>query len=172
MKTLCRVRQYISQSLALQLYTSLILPDFDYADVIYDSISLQNASKLQVLQNQCLKACTRSDKRMPTAELHKISNLPLLSTRRKVHTCNFVYKGVNTLLSRGVNHMFEHQVPRVTNNTSSIEHLQLKVPRSRLKLGKGNVRVRGPEYYNSISLDTKKAPTYKSFKNRIKKELY
>ena len=37
-KVLGHVRQYISQIRALQLYKSLILPEFDYADQIYDAM--------------------------------------------------------------------------------------------------------------------------------------
>ena len=35
MKMMGRVRQYISERLAIQMYTTLILPDFDYGDTIY-----------------------------------------------------------------------------------------------------------------------------------------
>ena len=172
MKVLCRVKQYISQSLALQLYCTFILPDFDYADVIYDSFSQQNAQKLQVMQNQCLKACTNSNRRTSTADLHQRVNMPLLSTRRKVHTCNFVYKGINNQRSKGVNNMYKQQARRNTNNTRAIENRDLVIPFSKLETCKGNVRIRGAEYYNSINPSTKSAPSYNAFKSRIKKECF
>ncbi len=36
MKALARTRQYISQSMSLQLYKGLVIPHVDYGDVIYD----------------------------------------------------------------------------------------------------------------------------------------
>ncbi len=172
MKMLCRIRQYVSQSLALQLYTTLILPDFDYADVIYDSVSQSNAKKLQVMQNQCLKVCTKSEPRASTVELHNRVRLPQLSVRRRVHTCNFVHKGINNELSKGVNGMFKYQKPRETNHTRLIDNKHLVVPRSRLDISKGNVRIRGADYYNSVRIKTKLAPSYNSFKSRLKHDLY
>ena len=98
--------------------------------------------------------------------------MPQLSTRRKAHTFNFVYKGINNLLSKWVNGMFEYQTPRETNNTRAIDNKQLVVPRSKLTACRGNVRVRGAEYFNSVSLETKLAPSYNPFKTRLKKDLY
>ena len=168
MKMLGRIRQYVSQSLAIMLYNSLILPDFDYADIIYDSFSKHNANKLQVMQNKCLKLCIKCDRRIPSDELHARAKMPLLSTRRNVHTCNFVYRGLNNQLSKGVNAMFKYPEERANNNTRSTDNKQLAVPVSRLQLGKGNIKIRGPEYFNSIPLEIKTAPIYNSFKARIK----
>ena len=109
MKMLCRIRQYVSQSLALQLYTTLILP-------------LQNASKLQVMQNECLMVGMKSERRTATIGLHNKAKLPQLSVRRRAHTCNFVHKGINNQLSKGVNSMFKYQSHRETNNTRAIEN--------------------------------------------------
>ena len=169
---LCRIRQYISQSLALQLYSTLILPDFDYTDVIYDAISQHNASRIQVMQNQCLKICTNSKCRTNTTELHTRVNLPLLSTRKKVHTCNFVHRGLNKQSSKGINDMFNYHKPRVTNTTRVITNKELVVPRNKLQLCNGNIKTRGAVYYNSIDYDVKTAPSYNSFKSRLKKHLY
>ena len=124
MKMLSRIKQYISQHMALKLYSSLILPEFDYADIIYDSISKQNANKLQVMQNLCLKICTNSDCRISTVELHTKANMPLLATRHNAHTCNFVYRGLHSQLSKGVHSMFYFREDR-PNNTRAIEHKQL-----------------------------------------------
>ena len=57
MKMLGRVRSFISESLALQLYKSLIIPCIDYGDVIYDAASKKDCQALQVIQNGCLRIC-------------------------------------------------------------------------------------------------------------------
>ena len=44
------------------------------------------------------------------------------------------------------------------------------VPQCRLEMSKGNVKVRGPGYYNKIDMTIREAKTLKSFSNRLKKE--
>ena len=94
LKTLGRIRQYISQKLAVQLYKRLILPDFDYADPVYDAMSATNAQQLQVLQNSCLRICTNSQSRTPSEQLYQDTNI--LAVRRKMHSCDLVFKGTKT----------------------------------------------------------------------------
>ena len=98
--------------------------------------------------------------------------MPLLSTRRKGHTCNFVYKGLNNKLSKGVNKMFNHIELWDNNNTRAIEDNKLSIPFSKLKVCKGNVKIRGAEYYNSVNTETQLGTSYESFKSRLMRDLY
>ncbi len=54
-KLLGKVCLYIRPSTALMLYKSLILPIFDYGDIIYNCISQSDSKTLQVLQNMAFK---------------------------------------------------------------------------------------------------------------------
>ncbi len=168
MRTLGRVHQYIGKHTALQLYKTLIIPDLDYGDQIYDAMSNVNSEKLQVMQNKCLRICTNSRPRTSVETLHMEAGLPRLSVRREAHTCNLVFKGLNNTSSHGVNHMFETQNRRDNNNTRAIENSLLQVPRNRIKLCEGNVRVRGPKYYDSLPITVKQKPSYESFKEAVK----
>ncbi len=51
MKALTWVKPFIPNDLAITLYNSLILPHFDYGDVVYDAMSTTSANQLQVIQN-------------------------------------------------------------------------------------------------------------------------
>ncbi len=51
-----RVRSFIPKDLAIQLYKSLIDPHFRYCNYIYNGCSLTNKRKLQVAQNNSLRA--------------------------------------------------------------------------------------------------------------------
>ncbi len=106
LKTLGRLRQFISRSLSLTLYRSLVLPHFNYADVCYDSMSKSNANQLQSLQNTCLRICLKREKMSNVHELHTDANVCKLSDRRKAHCCNLVYLGVEGKSTKGINNMF------------------------------------------------------------------
>ncbi len=53
---LWRMRSFISEGLAKELYNSLIHPHFGYADIIYDACNWTCKNKLQVHQNAALRA--------------------------------------------------------------------------------------------------------------------
>ena len=53
---LWKMRNFIPESLAKYLYTTLIAPMFNYCDFIYDGTSNYNKHKLQVMQNASLRA--------------------------------------------------------------------------------------------------------------------
>ena len=47
-----RLRYYLNESLLVQIYQSIILPNFDYADIVWNSASKSNLEQLQKLQNR------------------------------------------------------------------------------------------------------------------------
>ena len=67
---LSRVRKYMDQQLAIQLYNALILPLFDYFDVVYGNCSLSQLSKLQRLQNRAGKIILQVPFDTPTSKVH------------------------------------------------------------------------------------------------------
>lgn len=130
------------------------------------------AKQLQVLQNSCLRICTKADKKTPIAELHKIAGVPKLAARRKVHTCNFVKKGTEGLLSNGVNQMFEH-VTKTNNVTTRADvNGSLKVQRCRLKISEGNIAVRGAGYVNELPTHMRTERDIDKFIQSIKGHYY
>ena len=49
---LAKVRKFLHEEVAIKIYKSMILPYFDYGDVIYGSASQESLDKLQRLQNR------------------------------------------------------------------------------------------------------------------------
>ena len=105
---------------------------------------------------KCLRICLKAGQLSPVEDLHKRAEIPFLHERRKMHTCNFVNKGIHNKLSDKVNTMFSyvnetHEVKTRANN-------DLAVPAVRLNISKGNVKYRGALYYNSLPPAVKKGP--------------
>ena len=168
MKTLGRIRQCISQRLALHLYKSLVVPDFDYADQVYVAMSKMNADMLQVLQNQCLRICIKSETRCNVSELHKTAGLPLLSHHRKMHCCNTVYKGMKNESLACLNTMFQLVMNDSERTLKSADNMTLVVAPVRLRKVSGNLRIRGARYFNETPINIKQANNYEIFKRRLK----
>ena len=53
-----QVRPYIPIETAITIYRSLILPLFDYCDVIWDNLPRTSAKRLQKLQNRAAQVIT------------------------------------------------------------------------------------------------------------------
>ena len=60
MTLLAKVKKYLNNDIALQIYKSMILPYLDYADVIFSRSSSKDLDKLR-LQNRCLRMCLGYD---------------------------------------------------------------------------------------------------------------
>ncbi len=172
MKSLARVRQFVSRGLALQLYQSLIIPHIDYSDIVYDAIGAVDSQKLQTIKNQCLRICCNADPRTPINELHADFKLPKLHTHRRLHVCSFAYAGMKGESSSKVNSLFETVTNEHGRATRSCNNNVLKVPGVRLKTCAQNVKIRGAKYFNSLSVDIRNAPSTNCLKSRAKNHLY
>ena len=168
MKTLGRIRSFISEKLALQLYKSLIVPHLDYVNVIYDAANKRDFQTLQVIQNGCLRICFKADPRTPVAELHSRANLPTLPVRRAAHSCNIVFNGLNGTSTYGINNMFTYVHETHDINTRASSTSQVKLPKYRLAKSHGNLRHRGGKYFNDLPQDIKDSTSSAIFKKRIK----
>ena len=94
---LSKIRKYLTEDVALKIYKSMILPYFDYRDVVYGNAGQEELEKLQRLQNKCLKICKRYDRRAETAALHSETGVPMLKSRRVAHVNNFMHSRLSNM---------------------------------------------------------------------------
>ena len=87
---LCKIRKFLTEKVALKIYKSMVLPYFDYGDVIYGNANADGLEKLQRL-NRCLKICKGYNRRHDTADLHSVTKTPKLKARRFAHLNSFMY---------------------------------------------------------------------------------
>ncbi len=132
-------------------------------------MSNQDAAKLQVVQNKCLRICLQAESRSSVASLHEKAKLPLLNDRRKMHTCKFTYEGLQNKASENVNNMFTFVNETHIVNTRASTEARAAKPNVNLETCKNNVRVRGPKYFNEMPIHVRTAPSSACFKSRIKK---
>ena len=78
-----RARPFISCKTAVQVYTALIQPHFDYCCSVWDELGGTLATKLQKLQNRAARVITRSSYDADAGALLTLLQLDNLSIRRK-----------------------------------------------------------------------------------------
>ena len=88
---LSKVLHLLNTDVALSIYKMMILPYFDYFDVIYYSACSGDLEKLQRLQNKCLKMCLKTHMLTNTKEAHSKAKCAYLGTRRDTHMSNFMH---------------------------------------------------------------------------------
>ena len=105
-----KLRKYLNNEVALLLYRSMILPYFDYADVIFHRANVKETGRLQILQNKCLRICLSKDSKSGS---HKLADTAFLKDRREAHVNNFMYvrRGNKSLLNNRESRTRAHDAP-------------------------------------------------------------
>ena len=88
---LSEMRRYLTERAAIRIYKAMLLPYFDYADIVYDRARQFDLDKLQRAQNKCLKTCMLANVRTDTDHIHTYTKVAKLSNRRKAHLRNFMF---------------------------------------------------------------------------------
>ena len=158
---LSRVRKFMSNRSALLVYKTMILPFFDYADVVYHNAGANELDKLQRLQNRALKLCLGFHKREDTEVVHRTAKVPLLENRRRSHVYTFMYK------RKELKHNLD--TPRIC--TRSADAPKFILPTPNLECYKRSLEYSGAKAWNTLPKELKLIPNYLSFKNQIHKRL-
>ena len=91
-----RVKEFLDLDMRCVLYTSLILPLFDYGDTIWgDKNNSILMNSLQVLENKAAKINLNQHPRYSSTKALEELKWTTLTTRRHSHRCTFIYKCMN-----------------------------------------------------------------------------
>ena len=92
-----KMRPFLNTGVAISVYKMMILPYFDYCDIVYHGANAGDLEKLQRLQNKCLKLCLGVNQLHNTKEVHTNTKCSYLEPRREAHLCNFMYQRQNRI---------------------------------------------------------------------------
>ena len=127
-RTLGRIRSFVSQDTIIYLYKSLVLSQIEYADIVYDGLSQTDRDFLQKVQNAGLRTVLNCNPRTPINVLHEMADLKTLKARCKDHVCQYVYKRVHGMSMPEVNSMFTTLNTVALRTTRAVERRDLAVP--------------------------------------------
>ena len=160
LKTFRKLRDYISENTALQLYKTTILPIIDYSDIVYNLITQQQETKLQRIQNRALRTIYR-DKQLSTQLLHELAKIDKLKTRRDIHLLALMFKRVKE----------PAYIDQINRTTRTSKGILLRVPRPKTnKLTRAPIFA-GSKMWNNLPHKLRNIPTYNRFKTAIRTHL-
>ena len=82
---LSKIRPCITQSVAIRIYKTKILPYFDQGDILFIDAFKKDTDKLQKLQNRALRICLNTNNRHHIVNLHNTTKISYLNDRRIYH---------------------------------------------------------------------------------------
>ena len=89
---LSKIRKYLNDKCALTIYKSMVIPYFDYADIIYMYSNNPDLKKLDRAHLRGLRICLKIQGKLEDVDIYKLGNISSLDNRRIVHSRNFMYK--------------------------------------------------------------------------------
>ena len=160
---LSKVRQYLSEKSAILIYKSMLLPYFDYGDIVYMFSSKNELDKLERLQERCMKTCTKTYGKNNLKETRIAKKLPTLEKRRNCHLNNFMFKR-------------KDNIENIDNNnctilTRSMTSKKFIVKKPNIESYKRSINYSGATNWNNLPNDTKNIDLFDVFKFKQKKEL-
>ena len=166
---LSKVRCYLNNEALLTVYKSMVLPYFDYVDVVIAGTSLNLLSKLQKLQDKCLKICLNITEKCESNALHNRAKVAKLSDRREMHVNNFVFR----LIQNG-SLMPAQTRDGTQTRTSSAPYLDVLMPVN--DTFKHSLAYFGATQWNTLLASFRKNNSLVSFRNRqecdLKRKVY
>ena len=158
---LAKLKRYMNDNVAVCIYKSMLLPYFDYADVIYNNANVTLLDKLQRLQNKCLRVCLGQNRRFSTEVAHRMAFVPWLKDRRIAHTLNFMYKRKERrdLLN----------VTQIRTRAHDAPLFHVKIPR--YEAFKRSVSYSASSLWNNLPPNVRNTDTYLKFKNLQKNNM-
>ena len=146
-------------------YNTLILPLFDYGDVIWgDNNNETIMSELQILQEKAAEVLLGHPPQSSSTEALRSLDLKSLSTRRFFHCCIAIHKCLIGETDFNFNFIKNQAVH--SYNTRHSNDLRLPLPRT--NWGKQTFIYQAAKDWNSLPTDLKETHLLSTFKSKLK----
>ena len=168
-RKLHRINHLLPIEVRIQLYLSLVVPHFDYCDIIWGGCTSESASKLQVTQNFAIRSITGAKKQESASESFRKLKFLKLNQRRKIHEVVFSHKSLIQNHPNEICQMYIKQCP--TSNTRSSTSAVLNYPQHKTSKYETSPFYRTISSWNSIPAHICTNTTTKAFKNQFQKHI-
>ena len=159
-----RIRSALPKKTAKMLVTSMILPIFDYGDIIWSNCTNKLLSKLQILHNRAGKLILNCHPHTPSCKVRQILDWYSLTERQNFHICSMVYKCYHGLAPQYLLECFTRvsNIHRYNTRFSNASSVYIQPVHNNYATRKFTYR--GGNLWNSLPEHVKQAKTFKYFK--------
>ena len=128
-RNLHRINHLIPMQQRLILYNALVVPHFNYLDVLYNGCNAKSKTSLQLVQNFNARSMTLNKKYDSASKSLKELKLLNLVQRREIHESVFIHKIM--LLKKPRNLYSQYQKYFMQTNTRAAKQKKMKIPTHR-----------------------------------------
>lgn len=122
-----RINHLLPYKLRIHLYTALICPQFDYADIVWGGCGVVNSQRLQTVQNFAVKSITGNKKSDSATQSFQKLKFLRLHQRRYLHEATFTHKSLLFHNPDEINSSYFQQIS--TGNTRQSTEGKLILPK-------------------------------------------
>ena len=163
---LWRMRNFVSQNLAKQLFNTMINPLFSYCNFVYDGCTKTSARDIEILHNNALRAVIKVDCRYSATTLHQELEVEWQDVNRKIACCAEVFKLLNDEGPPSLTEKFKlEESNRVLRSNSQ---MQLEISRTHTHLGDRDFVIRSMKYWKETLLEIRSCKTVRNLKKWLK----
>ena len=153
-----KIRKYLNVTSAITIYKTMILPYFDYGDVIFMSSVIPEIRKLDRNHIRGLRISFKIQGKIEDNDLFNLAKISNLENRRKVHLRNFMYRNKEKCVVKKENSI----ITRCNSGPT------FKTIKPNCESYKRNVYYSGAIEWNNLDADVRKLEHFYQFK-RIQK---
>jgi len=159
-------KNYLSKEMRKRLVVSLLLPVFDYCDVIYGTTNISQCNRLKKNFNSCVRFICGLRKYDHISAAFQELNILAPEFRHALHTSILTFK----VLQNGFPIYLKEDMQLLSDNHSysTRDALQLKVPTHKLELFKQSFRYSSVNTWNHLPIELRSANCTHKFSNQAK----
>ncbi len=153
------------------LYNSLVLPHFDYADVVWGTACGTYIKQVYKLQKRAARIMTGASRFSRTAPLFAKLKWSPLAERIKFHRAVLTYKSLHGLAPNYLTNKLSQVGKRNQYCTRAVQSRDLEIPKPNLEVFRKSFSYLAAAQWNSIDKNIRQAHSVNHFKTLYKKKV-
>ena len=152
-----RIKTFVTQSVMQSLYNSLILPYFDYCNMVWENTAKYNLQKIKKMQNRAARILTGSSYDVPTTDLMRQLKWQTLEDRRDHKKALLMHKVKNGTAPDLIKNLFNICDNQNYSLRSNLNNFKLDKPKRNFM--KKSISYSGAKFWNDLKNDLKRETT-------------
>ena len=162
-----QVRPFVPKEILIMIYKSLILPFFDYCDVVWAGLNKGLSERFDKLHNRAARIITQSEWDVRSAKILKMLQWDTLGVRRHHHTAIMMHKIMHNKAPEYLTEAF-HLVRDTTTYNLRDSNLNLALQKPNTENLKKSFSYRGAKLWNSFPSTIKAEPSLEVFRKSLR----
>ena len=166
MRSVYRLKDFLSQNSLTILYNAIVLPYLTYCNIVWGNCSSTKINSILLLQKRALRLITNSSYRSPTDSLFSQLKILKISDIHTIQTAIFMHKYTFNRLPSVFENFFipNSNIHSYPTRNSSGYHLE----NPRIILAQKSLKHHGPDVWNSLPDSLKQCTKLHLFKQQFK----